>query len=80
MWSEGIPEVTIHPSTLTTQEGGNLTLTCLVTGAPAPTLRWRTEHLQSSWNLQVHDTAFRSGRCQGSNQWKLTNVINHVLE
>lgn len=47
-----IPEVTIHPSTLTTQEGGNLTFTCLVTGAPAPTLRWRTEHLQSSWNLQ----------------------------
>ncbi|XP_042629081.1 high affinity nerve growth factor receptor-like [Cyprinus carpio] len=47
-----IPEVTIHPSTLTTQEGGNLTFTCLVTGVPTPTIRWRTEHLQSNWNLQ----------------------------
>uniref|UniRef100_A0A8C0Y7Q7 Tyrosine-protein kinase receptor n=1 Tax=Cyprinus carpio carpio TaxID=630221 RepID=A0A8C0Y7Q7_CYPCA len=47
-----IPEVTIHPSTLTTQEGGNLTFTCLVTGVPTPTIRWRTEHLKSNWNLQ----------------------------
>ncbi|XP_073702641.1 high affinity nerve growth factor receptor-like [Garra rufa] len=47
-----IPEVLIHPSTLSTQEGGNLTFTCLVTGVPTPTIRWRTEHLQSSWTLQ----------------------------
>uniref|UniRef100_A0A672K2C6 Tyrosine-protein kinase receptor n=1 Tax=Sinocyclocheilus grahami TaxID=75366 RepID=A0A672K2C6_SINGR len=47
-----IPEVTIHPSTLTTQGGGNLTFTCLVTGVPTPTIRWRTEHLQSNWTLQ----------------------------
>lgn len=56
--SAGVPEVKIDPPTLTTQEGGNLTFTCLVTGVPTPTIRWRTEHLQSSWTLQVHDTAF----------------------
>uniref|UniRef100_A0A8C1TZK8 receptor protein-tyrosine kinase n=1 Tax=Cyprinus carpio TaxID=7962 RepID=A0A8C1TZK8_CYPCA len=47
-----IPEVTIHPSTLTTQEGGNLTFTCLVTGVPTPMIHWRTEHLKSNWTLQ----------------------------
>ncbi|ROL41424.1 High affinity nerve growth factor receptor [Anabarilius grahami] len=47
-----VPEVKIDPPTLTTQEGGNLTFTCLVTGVPTPTIRWRTEHLQSSWTLQ----------------------------
>ncbi|KAI2654930.1 hypothetical protein H4Q32_017225 [Labeo rohita] len=31
---------------------GNLTFTCLVTGVPTPTIRWRTEHLQSNWTLQ----------------------------
>jgi len=54
-FSAGVPEVKIDPPTLTTQEGGNLTFTCLVTGVPTPTIRWRTEHLQSSWTLQVHD-------------------------
>ncbi|KAL1258726.1 hypothetical protein QQF64_009303, partial [Cirrhinus molitorella] len=47
-----IPEVIIHPPTLTTQQGGNLTFTCVVTGVPIPTIRWRTEHLQSNWTLQ----------------------------
>ncbi len=40
-------------------------------------IRWRTEHLQSNWTLQVHDNIFNN---ISWNLWKLTNVINHVLE
>ncbi|XP_073780681.1 high affinity nerve growth factor receptor isoform X1 [Danio rerio] len=47
-----VPEVMIDPPTVTTQEGGNLTFTCRVTGVPTPTIHWRTEQLRSSWTLE----------------------------
>ncbi|RVE63241.1 hypothetical protein OJAV_G00165650 [Oryzias javanicus] len=42
-----LPEVTIMSSQDKTQEGGNLTFECLVTGSPTPTVRWRTDELSS---------------------------------
>ncbi|XP_065154890.1 high affinity nerve growth factor receptor isoform X1 [Paramisgurnus dabryanus] len=47
-----VPEVTIHNSTATTQEGKNLTFTCQATGVPTPAISWRTEQLLSNWTLQ----------------------------
>ncbi|XP_056617764.1 high affinity nerve growth factor receptor [Triplophysa dalaica] len=47
-----VPEVKIYSSTLTTQEGGNLTFTCQVSGVPMPVIRWKTDQLQSNWTLQ----------------------------
>ncbi|XP_054477126.1 high affinity nerve growth factor receptor isoform X2 [Anoplopoma fimbria] len=34
------------------QEGGNLTFACQVTGSPTPTVRWRTDELQSNFLTQ----------------------------
>ncbi|XP_051576014.1 high affinity nerve growth factor receptor isoform X1 [Myxocyprinus asiaticus] len=47
-----IPEVTVHSSTLTTQEGGNMTFICHVTGVPTPNVSWRSEQLRSIWTIQ----------------------------
>ncbi|XP_076006334.1 high affinity nerve growth factor receptor [Genypterus blacodes] len=47
-----LPEVTILPSNNKIQEGGNLTFECQVTGSPKPTVRWRTDKLQSSHFIQ----------------------------
>ncbi|KAF7661423.1 hypothetical protein LDENG_00260310 [Lucifuga dentata] len=47
-----LPEVTILPSNNKIQEGGNLTFECHVTGSPTPTVRWRTEKLQSRYFIQ----------------------------
>ncbi|TKS82523.1 High affinity nerve growth factor receptor [Collichthys lucidus] len=47
-----LPEVTIISSKTKTQEGGNLTFACHVTGSPTPNVRWRTENLQSPFFLQ----------------------------
>ncbi|XP_051575181.1 high affinity nerve growth factor receptor-like [Myxocyprinus asiaticus] len=47
-----VPEVTIHSSTLTSQEGGKMTFTCQVMGVPTPSVSWRTERLQSNWTIQ----------------------------
>lgn len=58
LYFAGVPEVKIYSSTLTTQEGGNLTFTCQVTGVPTPVIRWKTDQLRSNWTLQVHHTGF----------------------
>nr|XP_020465321.1 high affinity nerve growth factor receptor isoform X2 [Monopterus albus] len=50
-----LPEVTITPSKDRIQEGGNLTFECQVTGNPTPTVRWRTEKLNSSFFTEERD-------------------------
>ncbi|XP_013878896.1 high affinity nerve growth factor receptor isoform X2 [Austrofundulus limnaeus] len=47
-----LPEVRIVPSQFKTQEGGNLTFECQVTGSPTPEVRWRTEELSSHFFVQ----------------------------
>ncbi|XP_037532013.1 high affinity nerve growth factor receptor isoform X2 [Nematolebias whitei] len=47
-----LPEVTIVSSQYKTQEGGNLTFECQVTGSPTPNVRWRTEELASRFTVQ----------------------------
>ncbi|XP_015256782.1 PREDICTED: high affinity nerve growth factor receptor [Cyprinodon variegatus] len=47
-----LPEVTISSSQLKTQEGGNLTFECHVTGSPTPNVRWQTKELASDYVLQ----------------------------
>ncbi|KAG8009824.1 High affinity nerve growth factor receptor, partial [Nibea albiflora] len=47
-----LPVVTIMSSKSKTQEGGNLTFACHVTGSPTPSVRWRTEDLQSPFFTQ----------------------------
>ncbi|XP_060756402.1 high affinity nerve growth factor receptor [Neoarius graeffei] len=47
-----VPEVAIIAPVLTIKEGGNLTFQCQVTGVPLPSIRWRTEALNSSFVLQ----------------------------
>uniref|UniRef100_A0A3Q2GQ11 Tyrosine-protein kinase receptor n=1 Tax=Cyprinodon variegatus TaxID=28743 RepID=A0A3Q2GQ11_CYPVA len=48
-----LPEVTISSSQLKTQEGGNLTFECHVTGSPTPNVRWQTKELASDYVLQT---------------------------
>ncbi|KAM4568629.1 high affinity nerve growth factor receptor [Fundulus diaphanus] len=47
-----LPGVTIHSSQLKTQEGGNLTFECHVTGSPTPKVKWQTEKLASNSTIQ----------------------------
>ncbi|XP_038161251.1 high affinity nerve growth factor receptor [Cyprinodon tularosa] len=47
-----LPEVTISSSQLKTQEGGNLTFECHVTGSPTPNVKWQTKELASDYVLQ----------------------------
>ncbi|XP_047216341.1 high affinity nerve growth factor receptor isoform X2 [Girardinichthys multiradiatus] len=44
-----LPRVTIVSSQLKTQEGGNLTFECHVTGSPTPNVTWQTEKLASNF-------------------------------
>ncbi|MEQ2247956.1 hypothetical protein ILYODFUR_014384, partial [Ilyodon furcidens] len=44
-----LPKVTIVSSQLKTQEGGNLTFECHVTGSPTPNVTWQTEKLASNF-------------------------------
>ncbi|XP_061573421.1 high affinity nerve growth factor receptor [Cololabis saira] len=44
-----LPEVTIDFPQIKTEQGGNLTFECHVTGSPAPSVRWRTERLASDF-------------------------------
>ncbi|KAK3515020.1 hypothetical protein QTP70_003369 [Hemibagrus guttatus] len=47
-----VPEVSINAPGLPIKEGGNLTFECQVTGNPLPSIRWRTEHLNSTFILE----------------------------
>ncbi|KAM4735160.1 high affinity nerve growth factor receptor [Anableps anableps] len=47
-----LPEVTIYSPQLKTQEGGNLTFECHVTGSPTPNVRWQTKELKSTFVIQ----------------------------
>ncbi|KAF4076115.1 hypothetical protein AMELA_G00226790 [Ameiurus melas] len=47
-----VPEVSINAPVLTIKEGGNLTFECQVSGVPVPSIRWRTEQLDSNFILQ----------------------------
>ncbi|KAK2815287.1 hypothetical protein Q7C36_023553 [Tachysurus vachellii] len=47
-----LPEVSINAPELPIKEGGNLTFECQVTGTPVPSIRWRTEQLNSSFILE----------------------------
>ncbi|XP_017309107.1 high affinity nerve growth factor receptor isoform X3 [Ictalurus punctatus] len=47
-----VPEVSINAPVLTIKEGGDLTFECQVSGVPVPSIRWRTEGLNSSFILQ----------------------------
>ncbi|TSK20099.1 High affinity nerve growth factor receptor [Bagarius yarrelli] len=47
-----VPEVSINAPELPIKEGGNLTFECQVTGDPVPSIRWRTERLNSSFVLE----------------------------
>lgn len=49
----GVPVVNVVPSRSKTEEGGNLTFVCHVTGSPTPSVGWRTEELHSDVSVQV---------------------------
>uniref|UniRef100_A0A8C6NLL9 Tyrosine-protein kinase receptor n=1 Tax=Nothobranchius furzeri TaxID=105023 RepID=A0A8C6NLL9_NOTFU len=48
-----LPEVKIPDTQVKTQEGGNLTIECHVTGNPTPEVRWQTDELASPFVVQV---------------------------
>ncbi|XP_053183362.1 high affinity nerve growth factor receptor [Scomber japonicus] len=48
-----LPEVTILPSNNKTEQGGNLTFECHVTGSPTPEVRWRTNELYSPFSTKM---------------------------
>uniref|UniRef100_A0A8C6KWP6 Tyrosine-protein kinase receptor n=1 Tax=Nothobranchius furzeri TaxID=105023 RepID=A0A8C6KWP6_NOTFU len=48
----GLPEVKIPDTQVKTQEGGNLTIECHVTGNPTPEVRWQTDELASPFVVQ----------------------------
>ncbi|XP_015805239.3 high affinity nerve growth factor receptor [Nothobranchius furzeri] len=47
-----LPEVKIPDTQVKTQEGGNLTIECHVTGNPTPEVRWQTDELASPFVVQ----------------------------
>ncbi|XP_062841250.1 high affinity nerve growth factor receptor [Trichomycterus rosablanca] len=47
-----VPDVSINAPVLPVREGGNLTFECQVTGVPLPSIKWRTEQLQSNFVLE----------------------------
>ncbi|XP_028835865.1 high affinity nerve growth factor receptor isoform X2 [Denticeps clupeoides] len=63
-----VPEVTIHSSEVTIQEGGNLTFICEVTGVPTPTVKWHTKQLKS---YNSHEL-----RIGGTNQGLILHLVN----
>uniref|UniRef100_A0A3Q3ASJ9 Tyrosine-protein kinase receptor n=2 Tax=Kryptolebias marmoratus TaxID=37003 RepID=A0A3Q3ASJ9_KRYMA len=47
-----LPEVNVLVSQYKTEEGGNLTFECQVTGKPMPNVRWQTDELASQFTVQ----------------------------